>query len=104
MTTKIELEDINVESLSKETLDLVSQLVAAVRHETGISFSFNDPYLLTKLRKAVKKTGNPKIKAVYYQYTFELRRSVNRGQFKIRPFRLTAPAPGKISANIAAYA
>ena len=37
MTTTIELEDINVESLSKETLDLVSQLVAAVRRESGTS-------------------------------------------------------------------
>ena len=104
MTTKIELEDINVESLSKETLDLVSQLVAAVRRESGTSFSFNDPYLLTKLRRAVRKIKNPKINAIYYQYKFELRRSVNRGQFKIRPFRLTASAPGKVSANIRAFA
>lgn len=104
MTTTIDLEDINVESLSKETLDLVSQLVAVVRHETGVSFSFNDPYLLTKLRRAVKKIKNPKINAIYFQYKFELRRSVNRGQFKIRPFRITANSPRRASANIAAYA
>ena len=100
MTTTIELEDINVESLSKETLDLVSQLVAAVRRESGTSFNFNDPYLLTKIRRAVKKIRNPRVDAIYFQYKSELRRSVKNGQFKIRPFRLTASTPGKISADI----
>jgi len=104
MTTIIELEDINVESLSRETLDLVSQLVAAVRHESGTSFNFNDPYLLTKLRRAVKKIQNPKVNAIYYQYKSELRRSVKNGQFKIRPFRLTASTPEKILADITVYA
>ena len=101
MTTVIELEDINVESLSNETLDIISKLVAAVKVEGGYSFSFTDPYLLTKLRRAVRKLKNPQVNALYFQFKYELRRSVNKGHFKIRPYRITASTPGRFTSRFA---
>ena len=87
MTNVIELEDIDIESLSTETLDLISQLTSEILMASGKSFSFNDPYLLPKIGKQVKALRNPQINALYYQYKFELKRSVKNGKFGIRPYR-----------------
>ncbi len=87
MTNIIELEDIEFESLSTKTLDLISQLTSEILIASGKSFSFNDPYLLPKIGKQVKALRNPQINALYYQYKFELKRSVKNGNFSIRPYR-----------------
>lgn len=87
MTNVIELEDIDIESLSTETLNLISKLTAEILTASGKSFSFNDPFLLPKIRRQVKALKNPQINALYYQYKYELKRSVKNGKFGVRPYR-----------------
>ena len=92
MATVIDLKDLAVESLSSETLDLVSQLTAEIRKASGKSFSFNDPLILLRIRRRVKRLKDPKVTALYYQYKQELLRSVNSGHFEIRPYQVAAAA------------
>ena len=86
----IELEDLDVESLSKETLDLVSDLAAEIFKASGRGFSFNDPYLLPKLRRQVKRLNKPNINELYGRYKQELRQCVKKGHYLVRPYRLSA--------------
>jgi len=89
MKKVIELEDIDIESLSKETLNLISKLAAEILTISGKSFSFNDPFLLPKIRRQVKKLKNPQLNSLYYQYKYELKRSVKNGNFGIRPYQVS---------------
>ena len=89
MTTIIELEDIDIQSLSGETLDLISQLAAEIAKLDGTSFSFNDPFLLPKIRRHVKRLKNKPLKALYTKFTMALRHSVKQGKFVIRPYRIS---------------
>jgi len=90
MTTIIELEDIEIQSLSGETLDLISQLAAEIAKLDGAtSFNFNDPFLLPKMRRHVKRLRDRQLKALYSKFTKALRHSVKQGQFGIRPYRIS---------------
>ncbi|MBT8114739.1 MAG: hypothetical protein KJP04_05140 [Arenicella sp.] len=84
MATIIDLKDLEVDTLSDETMNLISRLTAEIRKVNGESFAFNDPMLLPRIRTCVKKLRNPKINAIYNQYQQELVRSVNSGHFEIR--------------------
>ena len=89
MTTIIELEDIDIQFLSGETLDLISLLAAEIAKLDGTSFNFNDPFLLPKIRRHVKRLKNKQLKALYHKFALALRHSVKRGQFGIRPYRIS---------------
>ncbi|NND00300.1 MAG: hypothetical protein HKN85_08975 [Gammaproteobacteria bacterium] len=89
MSTVINLKDIKVESLSGETLELISLLTAEILKITGNSFSFDDPRLLPKIRRRVKRLKDPALTALYHRYQEELLRSVNNGQFELRNYPLT---------------
>ena len=84
MATVIDLKDIEVGSLSNETLNLISRLTAEIRHVSGDSFSFNDPLLLPRIRGRVKQLRNPKLTALYHLFRNELLRSVESGHFGVR--------------------
>jgi len=89
MTTIIELEDIDIQSLSGETLDLISELTAEIAKLDGSSFNFNDPFLLPKIRRHVKRLKNRSLKALYRRFAQAIRHSVKQGQFGIRPYRIS---------------
>jgi hypothetical protein len=97
MTTTIELEDLDIQGLSKETLDLVSELAAQISKLDGTSFSFNDPFLLTKLRRHVKRNKNRSLRMLYSRFTTALRHSVSNGQFNIRPYRISVDNRSRFS-------
>ena len=113
MTTIIKLKDIDVESLSPDTLNLVSKLAAQILTLSGKSVCFNDPYLLLKLRRNVKKLNDKNLTRTYYEYKRALLKSVNKGHFRIRdakmigstqyenavPSRVRRSAPRKRSAG-----
>ena len=84
MATVIDLKDIEVGSLSNETLNLISRLTAEIRQVSGDSFSFNDPLLLPRIRRRVKHLRNPKLTALYHLFKNELLRSVETGHFGVR--------------------
>ena len=84
MATVIDLKDLEVDTLSSETMNLISRLTAEIRKVSGDSFAFNDPMLLPRIRSSVKKLKNPKLNAIYAQYQSELLRSVNNGHFAVR--------------------
>lgn len=89
MTTIIELEDIDIQSLSGETQDLISELTAEIAKLDGSSFNFNDPFLLPKIRRHVKRLKNRPLKALYRRFTQALRHSAKQGKFGIRPYRIS---------------
>lgn len=89
MATIIDLKDLEVDTLSNETLNLISRLTAEIHKVSGDSFAFNDPMLLPRIRSYAKKLRNPKINALYNQYQHELVRSVNSGHFGIRSNQAT---------------
>lgn len=94
MATVIDLKDIEVGTLSNETLNLISRLTAEIRQVSGDSFSFNDPLLLPRIRRRVKRLRNPKLTALYHLFKHELLRSVESGHFGVR-----AHAQAEISRN-----
>lgn len=93
MATIIDLKDLEVDTLSTETMELISRLTAEIRKLNGDSFAFNDPMLLPRIRSCVKQLNNPRINAIYSQYQQELVRSVNSGQFGIRDNRAMQMTP-----------
>jgi len=88
MTTVINLEDIDIESLSVETIELISQLTTEILKVSGKGFNYNDPFMLPKIRRRVKRLRNPRLTALYQEYKKALLESVNRGQFEVRPYQL----------------
>ncbi|MEM7360620.1 MAG: hypothetical protein AAF431_16125 [Pseudomonadota bacterium] len=88
MATVINLEDIDIESLSQETIELISQLTTEILKISGKGFNYNDPYLLPKIRRRVKRLKDPRLTAMYHDYKCALLKSVNSGQFEVRPYQL----------------
>ncbi|NND81665.1 MAG: hypothetical protein HKN50_04480 [Gammaproteobacteria bacterium] len=90
MATVIDLKDLELDTLSDETMNLISRLTAEIRKVSGESFSFCDPLLLPRIRRRVKELKQPKLTALYCQYQNELVRSVNKGQFALRSAQMSA--------------
>lgn len=88
MTRVINLEDIDIESLSTETLELISRLTNEILKVSGEGFVYNDPFMLPKIRRRVKKLKNPAITELYLEFKQALKESVNSGQFQVRPYQL----------------
>lgn len=88
MTRVINLEDIDIESLSAETLQLISQLTNEILKVSGVGFVYNDPFMLPKIRRRVKKLKDPMITCLYLDFKQALKASVNSGQFQVRPYQL----------------
>ena len=86
----INLTDLKVDSLSRETLELVSALTAKILSVSGKGFSFDDPLLLLNIRRRVKRLKDPELTTLYREFQAELLRSVKNGHFEIRSPGITA--------------
>lgn len=104
MATVIELKDLEVGSLSNETLNMISRLTAEIRKVSGESFSFNDPLLLPRIRRCVKRLKNPKLTALYHLYKNELLRSVETGHFGVRSNHAASMSRSRYSSVRAIFA
>ena len=89
MTNVINLTDLEVGSLSKETLELISALTAKILKVSGKGFRFDDPLLLLNIRRRVKRLKDPELTTLYRKFQEELLRSVKNGHFEIRPQGIT---------------
>jgi len=77
MKTKIKLADIEIQHLSTETINLLSQIILRIQKQSDLPLSFSDPYLLEKISSAYKRVNDPEINQLYRQYKSALKRSVN---------------------------
>jgi len=88
MATIIKLEELEVESLSTETLEMISLLTTEILKISGKGFSFTDPFLLPKIRRQVKRHNNPYLSSLYQDYKKAIRESVSNGHFQTRPYQM----------------
>jgi len=63
--TRLKLKDFDVEKLSDETLDIITELTCEIKKASGKSFRFNDPFLLPRIHRRVRQIKDPEITAIY---------------------------------------
>lgn len=72
----VKLKDFDVDKLSDETLEIISDLAKEIKKVSGKSFRFNDPFLLPRIRRRVRRLQDPEITAIYKELKKSLISSV----------------------------